>query len=175
MPQEFTIKSEQIESKINQLLPSQGGFGAGVDFSASTMVIPIVDLTETAEGSSLRQDLQTAFSHNTGTVFNITNTTTTIVNTTGYYRVFGVTSMRLSSTATVTAEFNLNDGTTDKEIFKFSTLSTSSSAGITHTPFDFVIKLDAGDSLTGNTNGTLGSLSGITRQIADISGNLVNP
>ena len=58
MAQEFTINSEAIESKINQLLPSQAGFGAGIDFSASTMVIPIVDLTETAEGSGLRQDLQ---------------------------------------------------------------------------------------------------------------------
>ena len=47
MAQEFTIKSQQIEDKINQLLPSQGGFAAGVDFSASSMVIPIVDLTET--------------------------------------------------------------------------------------------------------------------------------
>ena len=58
MAQEFTIKSQDIEDKINQLLPSQGGFAPGVDFSASTMVIPIVDLTETAEGSSLRQDIQ---------------------------------------------------------------------------------------------------------------------
>ena len=64
MAQEFTINSSAIESKINQLLPSQGGFGAGVDFSASTMVIPIVDLTESAEGSDVRQDLQTAFSLN---------------------------------------------------------------------------------------------------------------
>ena len=54
MAQEFVIKSQNIEDKINQLLPSQGGFQAGVDFSASTMVIPIVDLTETAEGSTLR-------------------------------------------------------------------------------------------------------------------------
>ena len=175
MAQEFTIKSEQIESKINQLLPSQGGFGAGVDFSASTMVIPIVDLTETAEGSSLRQDLQSAFSHNTGTVFNIANTTTTILNTTGYYRVLGVVNMRLSSVSTVTAEFNLNDGTTNKEIFKFSTLDTSGSAGLTNTPFDFIIKLDAGDSFTGTTDSDLGNLSGIARQIADINGNLVNP
>ena len=50
MAQEFTIKSADIEDKINQLLPSQGGFAPGVDFSASTMVVPIVDLTETAEG-----------------------------------------------------------------------------------------------------------------------------
>ena len=68
MAQEFVINSEAIESKINQLLPSQGGFGAGVDFSASTMVIPIVDLTETASGSALRQDLQTSLG------FEVTNT-----------------------------------------------------------------------------------------------------
>ena len=67
MAEEFIIKSQDIEDKINQLLPSQGGFQAGVDFSASTMVIPIVDLTETAEGSSLRQDLQSSISHNQAT------------------------------------------------------------------------------------------------------------
>ena len=39
MAQEFTINSTAIESKINQLLPSQGGFGAGVDFSASTTTL----------------------------------------------------------------------------------------------------------------------------------------
>ena len=89
MAEEFTIKSEQIESKINQLLPSQGGFGARVDFSASTMVIPIVDLTETAEGSALRVDLQSALSHKTTTSFSVNSARTTLVNTTGYYRVFG--------------------------------------------------------------------------------------
>ena len=51
MAQEFTIKAPTIEDKINQLLPSQGGFGAGVDFSASTMVVPIVDLTAKMLGS----------------------------------------------------------------------------------------------------------------------------
>ena len=88
MAQEFTIKSADIEDKINQLLPSQGGFAPGVDFSASTMVVPIVDLTETAEGSALRQDLQTSFGINT-TFSTVANTTTTIINTTGYYRIFG--------------------------------------------------------------------------------------
>ena len=63
MAQEFTIKSKAIEDKVNQLLPTQGGYGAGVDFSASTMVIPVVDLTESAEGGTTRQDLQSALSH----------------------------------------------------------------------------------------------------------------
>ena len=79
MAEEFTIKSTTIEDKINQLLPSQGGFGAGVDFSASTMVIPIVDLTETAEGSVLRQDLQSALSHGSITSFKVAGATTTLV------------------------------------------------------------------------------------------------
>ena len=46
MAQEFTINSTKLEDKINQLFPRQGGFGAGVDLSASTQIIPIVDLTE---------------------------------------------------------------------------------------------------------------------------------
>ena len=53
MGQEFIIKSPNLEDKINQLLPSQGGFQAGVDLSATTQIVPIVDLTETAEGLSL--------------------------------------------------------------------------------------------------------------------------
>ena len=92
MAQEFTINSSAIESKINQLLPSQGGFGAGIDFSASTMVIPIVDLTETAEGSNVRADLQTALSFSDVTAFEVANTTTTVINTTGYFRIFGIAS-----------------------------------------------------------------------------------
>ena len=69
MGQEFIIKSQDLEDKINQLLPSQGGFQAGVDLSASTQIIPIVDLTETAEGSNVRQDLQTALSLKSCTSF----------------------------------------------------------------------------------------------------------
>ena len=35
MGQEFIIKSQALEDKINQLLPSQGGFQAGVDLSVA--------------------------------------------------------------------------------------------------------------------------------------------
>ena len=61
MAQEFVIKSKILEDKINQLLPSQGGAQAGIDLSATTQIVPIIDLTESAEGSTLRQDLQTAY------------------------------------------------------------------------------------------------------------------
>ena len=137
MAQEFTIKSAQIEDKINQLSPSQGGFQPGVDFSASTMVIPIVDLTETAEGSSLRQDLQTSLSLTSVTAFSVSNTTSTLVNTTGYFRVFGSATLEGS----VTSSFNLTDGFTTKKLIEFKSSPTSGSSGTNEPLESFYISL----------------------------------
>ena len=174
MAQEFVIKSPQIEDKINQLLPSQGGFQAGVDFSASTMVIPIVDLTETAEGSSLRQDLQSAISFNTATTFLVQGTTNTIVNTTGYFRVFGNFGGVNSAGAGYYGAFILNDGTTDKELGRYLAQNGTGQGPIGYL-FDFIVKLEAGDSLKCISSASQVVLSGVTRQIADLSGTLVNP
>ena len=173
MAQEFTINSSAIESKINQLLPSQGGFGAGVDFSASTMVIPIVDLTETAEGSNVRADLQTALSFSDVTAFEVTNATTTVINTTGYYRVFGNVNGTALSGANRSVEFRLNDGTTDKVIQKVNLNATSGIPQISN--FDFNVFLSAGDSLIINSSNANIYAEGCTRQIATIDGTLVNP
>ena len=174
MAEEFRINSSAIESKINQLLPSQGGSGAGIDFSASTMVIPIVDLTESAEGSNLRQDLQKALSLTSVTSFAVLNTTTTIVNTTGYFRVFGAFSGEGSSSATGIANFSITDGTTTKKLFQY-VLSSGLANERKIESFDFIVFLSAGDSLTSTTNSTSLELIGTTRQLADINGNLVNP
>ena len=62
MGSEYFINSQELEDKIRQLLPSQGGAGAGFDLSASTQIIPIIDVTPSAEGSQLRVDLQSALS-----------------------------------------------------------------------------------------------------------------
>lgn len=174
MAQEFTIKSQQIEDKINQLLPSQGGFEPGVDFSASTMVIPIVDLTETAEGSSLRQDLQSAFSHNQATVFDVNNTTSTIVTTTGYFRIIGSITI-VTGGSTQEGSIILNDGTTDKIVYSSEAVAVGgSSLAMGIQAFDFIVKLDAGDSLKILADANV-NVKGSTRQIADVNGNLTNP
>ena len=172
MAQEFTINSTAIESKINQLLPSQGGFGAGVDFSASTMVIPIVDLTETAEGSDVRQDLQTSLSHNSITTFSVANTTSTLVSTTGYFRVFG----SMSLTTTGTCNFFLSDGATNKIVFDGSIATAFTNVGsVGVLDYDFNVFLKAGDTLKAISSAAAIKLIGCTRQIADIDGNLVDP
>lgn len=167
MAQEFTIKSQAIEDKVNQLLPSQGGYQAGIDFSASTMVVPIVDLTETAEGSSLRQDLQTSLSLTTVTTNTFSNNTVTIINTTGYFRVTGNVYANNAGTATM----SITDGTTTKQIFRhYGTASQGDNLN-----FDFNVFLEAGDSLTAFSSNSNQFFDIVTRQIADISGNLTNP
>ena len=174
MGQEFVIKSEQIESKINQLLPTQGGFQPGVDFSASTMVVPIVDLTETAEGSALRQDLQTSLSFNSVTAFDVQNTTTTVLNTTGYYRIFGGISLDRDSGSGSQARFILNNGSTDKIIYLVN-MDNISGSEVIMLNFDFNIFLPAGHSFKILANNTNSRVTGCTKQLADLDGNLTNP
>lgn len=174
MAEEFTIKSNLLEDKVKELLPSQAGFGAGFDLSASSMIIPIVDLTESAEGSTLRVDLQSALSHDTVTTFSITNATNTVItNTTGYWRVFGSMGMANANSSTIFSEINVYDGSTSKLLLKNNNSINNNTNGIIS--FDFIVKLAAGDSLRGTANDGQQSLKGVVRQLADINGTLVNP
>jgi len=171
--QEFIIKSQTLEDQVNKLLPSQGGFQAGVDLSASTTVIPIVDLTEAAEGSGLRQDLQTALTLGNATEFNINATSADIVNTTGYWRVFGTSYIISSSTATRTASIRIQDGVTTRVVFQ--NLQTANVNNLmSQIPYDFIVKLEAGDTLNGSCT-TNGGLNGCVRQLASLDGTLIQP
>jgi len=166
MAEEFTINSSAIESKINQLLPSQGGFEPGVDFSASTMVIPIVDLTETAEGSSLRADLQTADGVAT-TQSLASDGTVTAVDGTGFFRVYGNGQYRNGTNITV----QIDDGTSNIILQEFD--GTTSTDQVYS--FEQVVFLRAQDKIT-HTSSSADAYSYVyTRQIADLAGNLVNP
>jgi len=175
MAQEFIIKSDKLEDKIRQLLPSQGGFQAGVDLSASTQIVPIIDLTESAEGSNQRQDLQTALSLNDITTFDISSTGT-LVSTTGYFRVFGIVSgvPPTSTSANYTATFSLTDGVTTKNIAIIRIQGTSTTTNIVQL-FDFIVFLPAGQSLTATTSNSVLAITGSTKQIATLDGTLTNP
>lgn len=169
--QEFFIKSADLESKIRQLLPSQGGLGAGQDLSASSQIVPIVDLTETAEGSNVRADLQTALSHKTCSVFSVANATTTIINTTGYFRIKG--NAYVYDTTTVTrGNITISDGATTKVIFNIRGRGLDNQV-IEY--YDLIVFLPAGGSVIVDSTIANCFFNGTTRQIADIDGNLVNP
>ena len=171
MAQEFFINSDQLEAKIRNLFPSQGGLGAGFDLSASTQIVPIVDLTETAEGSSLRQDLQTAFSHTASDINTNTSGTDDLVTTTGYYRVL---YSYFSEGTPGQASIFINDGSSSKAIVKLESSLSGSSYYIVPLTGEVIVFLKAGDTLRSNVSGS-STLTTTTRQIADINGNLVNP
>ena len=167
MGQEFFVKSDTLEDKVRKILPSQGGLGQGFDLSASTQIIPIVDLTESAEGSTLRADLQTALSFDNANTFAVSNTTTTIITNTGYYRILSALTMNgVSNTAII-----LTDGATNKTVAEYFSVAGST----INKMLDLTVFVDAGDSVQLYSSSTSGSWNGSFRQIATIDGELVNP
>jgi len=172
--QEFFINSQELEDKIRQLLPSQGGQGAGFDLSASTQIIPIIDLTESASGSNIRQDLQTALSFKT-TAFNVNNASTTVITNTGYWRVSGAcTGGYHGATNEEIASIIINDGSADKTVWSIQLKTDQIYLGFNQN-VDYNVFLPAGHSLKIFSSSTQTRFTGSIRQIADIDGNLVNP
>ena len=173
VPEIITVNSETLQTQIRDLLPSQNGFGS--ELQATNVITPIIDLTAAAEGSGLPSYLQTALAYGSQTSFNVSNTTTTLVNSTGFYRVFG-TASGFTNTPANEAEFILTDGVTPKVVWSInSTSAPSAPAPGPFAPFDFTIFLAAGQSLQGKTDSANFFLGGSTRQVATGDGTLVNP
>lgn len=173
MGQEYFINSQKLQDKVASLLPSQGGAGSSVDLSASTQIVPIIDLTEQAEGSNVRPDLQSALSFNSITEFAVFNAVTDIIVNTGYYRIFGAYSANNDTGTFGLGQIRINDGTTNKNLIAFYNNNEPNENSVV-TPFDFVVFLEAGHSINVVAQSNV-FMYGCTRQIADISGNLVNP
>jgi len=167
-----TVTSEALQLKLRELLPSQQGFGT--DLSASDTIIPVIDLTAAAEGSEVPEFLQTALAYGSQTPFDVSNTTTTIVNTTGFYRVIGTWTCANTLGGGGTVSFILTDGVTPKTVYKNENNAGSADARYSGT-FDFNVFLAAGESLQAQADDTSCFIQGSTRQIADINGTLVQP
>ena len=172
MAQIINITSEALQATIRRLLPSQQGFGE--DLQATNVVTPIIDLTPSAEGSEVRADLQSALAFGSQEVFSVANTNTTIINTTGFHRVFGVATVGDATGSSDDLTFRLTDGATNKNIWKIDVTATGDKAGYA-VNFDFIVFLAAGESLKAISMRSAFVLAGSTRQIADINGTLVNP
>ena len=161
-PEIITVNSETLQTQIRDLLPSQNGFGS--ELQASNVITPIIDLTAAAEGSGLGTDLQTALAFSSQTAFGIRNTTTVIENNAGFYRIFGVSTLRGVADNILT----LSDGSTDKIIWQHA----GNDGQLT---IDFVVFLRSGDSISGQSTTNDAYLFGSSRQIATGDGTLVNP
>lgn len=169
MAQIISITSEALQATVRRLLPSQQGFGE--DLQASNVILPIIDLTPTAEGSQLPGYLQNALDF--ASSFNqVSNTTTTFISTPGFYRVFGTVTFDGSGTGE--ASIFLEDGAAFKNVYIESKI-TGGNAGLNVTPFDFVLFVENGKIARASTNSVIAQISVMARQIADVYGNLTDP
>lgn len=168
------VTSEALQATIRRLLPSQQGFGE--DLQATNVITPIIDLTPTAEGSSVPESLQQSLAYGSNTVFRHGNQgDVVIISTAGFYKITGSCSFTLNQAATQNIGFVLNDGSTKKLIYSWEKTSTTSFNEFFSTNFEFNVFLRSGDTLEGRTTNAGTILAGSYRQIADVNGVLTNP
>jgi hypothetical protein len=166
------VTSEALEAQVRNLLPSQRGFGE--DLQASNVITPIIDLTAAAQGSQIPTLLQTALAFGSQTTFSVSGSSTVILNTPGFFRIFGTISAKPAGVNPVDARFDMSDGLSTKVIYKLTQPPNTNESAIS-TEYDFVVFLTAGISVTAVSTSSICFNTGSSRQIADVNGNLVYP
>jgi hypothetical protein len=170
MAQITEVTSEALQSVFRRLLPSQSGFGE--DLQATNVITPIIDLTPSAEGSSLPSYLQTALAFGSNTSTTTINTTNSLITDTGFHRITG--TCYIGAEITGEAKITITDGSTTKSLWEVNAIGLSDNP-CAALSIDFTAFLRAGDSISATTSTIYLVLDTSTRQVADINGNLVNP
>jgi len=168
------LTDETLEKRFRDTFRSQGGAELVDDLYASGVIVPIVDFTTAAEGSVLRQDLQTAWDFAT-TQSQAINGTITLVNTPGFWRVSANFQSAIQSGASQGGKIALTDGLSSKTIWQVTWPSPTGVDAEQAKAADLVVFLRTGDSVTVTSNNANTIVDCWTRQIADVSGNLTNP
>ena len=168
MSQIIRITSEALQATVRRLLPSQQGFGE--DLQASNVIMPVIDLTPTAEGSQLPVDLARSISLGTET-FDVNNVTGNVIaNSPGFYRLYASVSISSGSGA-VNGSFRLRNGATEKVMWR----GVAAANDFYQANVEFFTFLDTGDELTVESSATRVRCVGAVFQVADRYGNIQNP
>lgn len=168
------VTDESLEKKFRDTFKSQSGAALVNDLYASGTIVPIVDFTAAAQGSELRSDLQKAWDFATGQDL-CSNGFTTFVSTPGFYKVGMTLTVQDPSGAVSGRLFIVDAAGTGKDIWKYSVHASTATGAVAVAPPEFTVFLRSGDSLRGQTDSGLVKIELWYRQIADVSGNLVNP
>ena len=170
-----TITSEKLEAAYRALTPSQSGFTE--DLQASNTIIPVLDLTEDAQGTTVGENLQTAWDDSTGhTRQSATATTTDIITNTGFWQVDLVAVWQPNGSNVRAISVQIDDGTVTKiPVWQCSYAITGASTSIASAEQKFVVFLRAGRKLQIYTASTNAVIDVWYRQIADVNGVLTNP
>jgi len=172
------LTDEALEKRFRDTFRSQGGAELVDDLYASGVIVPVVDFTAAAEGSALREDLQKAWDDTTQHVDIQTTTPTTIISNAGFWKVWVVHTGYDVRSAAVSAKIVIDSGLSQKTVWQRTSIASST------IPVDldsvvsaeFVVFVRSGRTVTANAQTNGGDHLNISyRQIADVSGNLIQP
>lgn len=172
VPQLSSVTSESLQATIRRLLPSQQGFGA--DLAATNVIQPIIDLTPTAEGSSLPTELQLANSFGSMTSFEINNTNIDLANTSGFWEVDSIFTYT-STAQSLEGKICIIRSGVSKNLIRPAIPNTGGNTAGYIVAYKRIIFLASGDILNANSEDANVNISGNVRQVADSNGNLINP
>ena len=168
--QNYEVVSPAIETLLRTSLPSVAGYGGLV--RATNTIVPVLDVSAAAEGSSLPTDLSRALAFGSQTAFQVDNTDTTIANVPGFYRVVGSVNLFNNVSSDQSGGFKPTDGSTTKVVWA---CVDDGNATMTTTPFDLILFLASGESLQAFSTRVSITTAGSVRQVATSDGTLVNP
>jgi hypothetical protein len=168
------VTSEALEAKFRQVFPAQAGAELIQDLYASGVIQPVIDFSSVAEGSFLPANLQTAWDFATEQT-NITNATTLLVDTPGFWKVDLTWAGFSTVTAVDNVEIFLSNGLTQKPVWAYTNASTTTLGTTAAFETEFVVFLREGDELYGRSTTPAQVLNVWYRQIATVNGVLVNP
>jgi hypothetical protein len=178
MPEITTITSESLQAEVRRLLPSQRGFGT--DLEAQNVIVPIVDLTPTAEGSALREDLQTAASFGGLTQKirdNQASGNTTVISTPGFFKYetqMAILSDNVASVFETRLAIYPSTGANKVLVELRNSADASGQEGLVISSSGIVF-LKTGESLRISNTGVDTFIACSAWPIADVNGNLINP
>lgn len=173
--QNYEIVNPTLETQVATLLPSVAGYGGNL--RSTNTIIPIIDLTSAAEGSSLPNELTFAASKD-GDRFNRTTAGTNldVSTTTGWNIVRGTASYMLSTSGSTgyTTRLYLDDTTSEFNVFFLTTITSVSVQSFQLVPIEFIYFAPAGVSLKADV-GTFSRVDLNVRQIMTTAEVLVEP
>lgn len=170
------ITDEALEKRFRDTFRSQGGAELVDDLYAQGVIVPVVDFTQAATGEVLAENLQTAWDFSTGNAQINGTTDVTVISNAGFWQVDLTAVVLTQFTSVVNWSVAITDGTTRKPVWAASSANfgaANSASALLESKF--VVFLRSGDSLVGKCAFADYPIDIWYRQIATVSGDLVNP
>lgn len=168
------VTDEALEKRFRDTFRAQGGSELVDDLYAQGVIVPVVDFTQAATGDVLATNLQTAWDSTTGLTRVTSSGTTTLVSNAGFWQFSINADLNFQSGTNIEVSVQIFDGSTATAIWAFAENLASPAEVFTLASGNEVVFLRSGDSLRLSTSAGVDA-SIWYRQIATVSGDLVNP